>query len=259
MTTRVLPVKIDRGSGPAVVLLHGLGNNHRSWSYVYEKCPPSIRVIALDLLGFGDAPKPKLKYTPSDHADAVIATLEKLKLSEVVLAGHSMGCIIAIEVAAKRPDLVKQLVLAGAPLYDRQPIRRWYDKLLRSQGLYFALFEVIAKNPDALQVSGKLADDLVPFVRGMEITDETWPAFRASLEHTIMQYATLPKLSKIKTPTLFLNGVLDFFIIRRNARHAARRNPRFIHVKTVLGPHELTPYQGRRVARILARYAKKTD
>ena len=68
MATHLLPVKVDRGNGPAVVLLHGLGNNHKSWSYVLEHLGSSVRVIALDLLGFGDAPKPDVEYTPADHA-----------------------------------------------------------------------------------------------------------------------------------------------------------------------------------------------
>ena len=55
----------------------------------------------------------------------------------------------------------------------------------------------------------------MPFVKGMEITDETWPAFRASLEHTIMQFKTFKQLTHLKTPVVLLNDLLDFCIIRR--------------------------------------------
>lgn len=257
MATHLLPVKVDRGNGPAVVLLHGLGNNHKSWSYVLEHLGSSVRVIALDLLGFGDAPKPDVKYTPADHAEAVISTLDSLGVKDALIAGHSMGCIVAIEVASRRPDLVSQLVLAGAPLYQRAPHASLADRLLHTEGIYFSIFTVIKNNPDATKFAGKVADELVPFVRGMEITDETWPAFRKSLSHTIMQYETYGKVTKLQIPTLFLNGLLDFFIIRRVNTRAVHANRRYLRAKTMLGPHELTPRAGRRIARIITRLAHK--
>ena len=104
--THLLPVKFDKGTGAPLVLLHGLGTNYKSWQFVLEHIDyTKHRVIALDLLGFGDAPKPKtITYTPQDHVDAIIATLDKLGIKKAAFAGHSMGCIIAIELAATHPD-----------------------------------------------------------------------------------------------------------------------------------------------------------
>ena len=72
--THLLPVKFDKGTGAPLVLLHGLGTNYKSWQFVLEHIDyTKHRVIALDLLGFGDAPKPKtITYTPQDHVDAII-------------------------------------------------------------------------------------------------------------------------------------------------------------------------------------------
>ena len=258
MKNYLLPAKIDRGHGHAVVLLHGLGNNHKSWSFVLEHLDDSVRVIVPDLLGFGDAPKPNIDYTPADHAEAVIATLDSLGIKQALIAGHSMGCIVAVEVATQRPDLVSQLVLAGAPLYRRQPRKSLLDKLLHTEGLYFSIFTIIKDNPEAVKTGGTIADELVPFVKGMEITDETWPAYRKSLENTIMQFKTFGKVGELKTPTLFLNGLLDFFIIRRVNRAAVRLNRRYLRSKTLIGPHELTPRAGRRIANIIMKIAKNT-
>ncbi len=259
MANHLLPVKVDRGKGPVVVLLHGLGNNHKSWSYVLKHLGSSVRVIVPDLLGFGDAPKPKVKYTPVDHAEAVIATLDKLGVNDALIAGHSMGCIVAVEIAARRPDLASQLVLAGVPVYQREPRSGWMDRLFHTEGFYFSIFNVIKNNPEATKFAGKVADDIAPFVKGMEITDETWPAFRASLEHTIMQFETYGKLTQLEMPALFLNGLLDFFIIRRVNNRAVRANRRYLRAKTLLGPHELTPREGRRIARIITRLARRTS
>lgn len=258
MTNHLLPVKVDHGNGPAVVLLHGLGNNHKSWSYVLKHLDDSVRVIALDLLGFGDAPKPDIEYTPTDHAQAVIDTLDSLGVKQAVIAGHSMGCIIAIEVARLRPDLAHQLILAGAPIYRRAPRASLVDKLFHTEGIYFSIFTIIKNNPDATKFAGKLVEDLAPFVKGMEITDETWPAFSRSLSHTIMQFKTYDQLIQLKTPALFLNGLLDFFIIRRVNNRAVRANRHYLRRKALLGPHELTPREGRRIARVIERLAHST-
>jgi pimeloyl-ACP methyl ester carboxylesterase len=257
MASYILPIKVDQGDGPAVVLLHGLGNNHESWSYVLEHFDNTVRVVAFDLLGFGDAPKPAIKYTPADHAQAVIDTLDSIGVKGAVIAGHSMGCIVAIEVAAKRPDLVCHLVLAGAPLYQRRPRRGFFARLFHAESLYFRIFDIAADYPEALKATGKLADDLIPFVKGMEITDETWPAFRASLENTITQYETYRTATKLEVPALFLNGIFDFFIIRRVNQRAVRANRHYLRSKTMLGPHELTPRQGKHVARIITSIAKR--
>lgn len=250
--TQGLPVKIDKGSGTPLVLLHGLGNNHKSWSYALEHIDyKKWRVIGVDLLGFGDAPKPDMQYTPKDHADAVLATLDELGIDTVVIAGHSMGCLVAIDIADRHPKRVKHLVLFGAPLYKQKPRSGWWCNLTRAEGLYFALFSVVKKNPDAMKAGGEIIDELIPFVKGMEITEETCPAYKKSLAHTIMQYQSYKQAARLKVPSLFVNGLLDFFIIRRNARIVRRANPRYVRIKRVLGPHELTPRQGRTVARLL--------
>lgn len=252
--THILPVKIDKGTGTPLVLLHGLGNNHKSWSYVLDHLDyTGWRVIALDLLGFGDALKPEVAYTPQDHADAVLATLDDLGIDTAVIAGHSMGCIVAIDIAHRYPKRVKHLALFGAPLYKQQPRGGWWRKLTRAEGRYFSLFEAVKKNPDAIQVGGKIADELVPFVKGMEITDETWPAYKKSLENTIMLHKSYQQATNLTVPTLFINGLLDFFIIRRNIQAIKKANKRQVRIRRVMGPHELTPRQGRTAARIIDR------
>lgn len=248
-----LPVRLDKGTGShTLVLLHGLGNNCKSWEFVLEHLDyTKWRVIAFDLLGFGDAPKPHIDYTPDAHADAVLATLDSLGIQQAVFAGHSMGCIVALDLAARYPKRARQLALFGAPLYKRKPRNTWWRKLTRAEGAYFTIFEIVRQNPDAIQAGGKIANELVPFVKGMEITNETWPAYKSSLEHTIMQYETYAQATKLTVPTLFINGRLDFFIIRRNVRDVRRANRAHVRVKRVLGPHELTPAQGKTAARII--------
>lgn len=248
-----LPVKVDHGDSEiALVLLHGLGNNHLSWTYVDKQLQESpYRVVIPDLLGFGDAPKPESKYTPKDHADAVITTIDKLGLKRVVLAGHSMGCIVAVEIAKQRPDLVKRLVLLGAPLYKKLPRGGWRSKLSRAENGYFTIFNYLKKNPDVTITAATGADIMLPALKGMEITDETWPAFRASLHNTIMQIETYKDIKTIRVPTLLIYGTLDVFVIKKHLKSLARANRRYVKYKKTLGPHEITPLEGKYIAKLL--------
>ncbi len=256
MSNFVLPVQIDRGSGTVIVLLHGLGNNHSSWEFVLEHLDYSrCRVIAVDLLGFGDAPKPSVEYSLEDHSEAVAATLQQLGIEKAVIAGHSMGSTIALDLATRHPELVERLVLFGAPLYRAKPRAGRLRDLLRTEGLYFSLFELVQRSPQAVQAGGELAEEYVPFVKGMEITEETWPAYRQSLQHSIMQYESFRQARALKIPALFVNGIFDFFIIRRNISRLRFLNREFVRVKRTRGPHELTPAQGKVAAKIITRIA----
>jgi pimeloyl-ACP methyl ester carboxylesterase len=258
MSADKLPLKVEKGQGQTLVLLHGLGNNYKSWTYLLEKIDlKRFRVLVPDLLGFGDAPKPDVAYTVQDHANAVIDMLDQQGITDAFIAGHSMGCLVAIEVAHKRPDLAKQLILLGAPLFKRMPKRRSWKKFLHVEGTYFTIFNLLKDNPELTITAAKSADTLLPFLHGMEITEETWVPFRRSLTKTIMQTDSYHTVSALKVPTLMVYGVLDFFVSKSNLKKAARKNRQYVKVATMMGPHEITPFQGKRIARVLKKLLKK--
>jgi len=218
-----LPVKVDRGAGPPVVLLHGLGNNYRSWTYVLEKLDDTKnRVIALDLLGFGDAPKPAgILYTTDDHAAAVIGTLDRL-------------------------------VLLGSPVFRKITLKKNPLRFWERESSYLGIFRLISEQPDVTITAAEGLDTVAPMVKGMEITEETWPAFKKSLEHVIMQTTGYTDLEKLTLPTELVYGKLDAFVISRNLRAVARHN-RWLTYSTLLGPHEISPLQGQKIADLIQR------
>ena len=97
---------IERGEGPPLMLLHGASLSSEAWSYQLRDLAPNHRVIALDLRGHGLSTAGHEGVTISAMADDVDEVLIALDLSDVVLAGHSMGGMVCLRLARHHPELV---------------------------------------------------------------------------------------------------------------------------------------------------------
>ena len=104
----------DTGSGPVVVLLHGLGGNSANWAFNTPALAQKFRVIVPDQVGFGRSDKPLINYRVATYVDFLDKFLAGLKIERVSLVGNSMGGWIAASYALKYPAKVERLVLADA-------------------------------------------------------------------------------------------------------------------------------------------------
>ena len=151
---------------PALVFIHGLGDEADSWRHVIPLlCANGCRCIAPDLPGFGRSLW-RGKITVKRHADAVIKLIEECGVSEAVLIGSSMGCGIAELAAIKRPDLIHSLILVDGcfPVEKRMSAatliegitfigRRWYRKFRQNhegawKSLYFYYHDLDAMSEE---------------------------------------------------------------------------------------------------------------
>jgi len=98
-------------SGRKLVLLHGAGSNGHAWHYQYEHLGNRHSPIALDLPGHGRSSGVVGLRTVEDYAAFTLAFLDVLKLNSAVVAGHSMGGAVAMELALRHPTRVEALVL----------------------------------------------------------------------------------------------------------------------------------------------------
>ncbi len=104
------------GSGPAMVLVHGLGGAHVNWMSVGERLARHARVVAIDLPGFGRTPTEG--DSASIHANRALLTrfVERVMGGSAVLVGNSMGGLISLMTAAEAPERVNGLVLVNPAL-----------------------------------------------------------------------------------------------------------------------------------------------
>ncbi len=125
------------GSGPVVVLLHGYMASSKYWQQVIEKIGRQHRIISLDLLGFGDSPKPACsRYDYDAQLRSIDATLDSLDVVEpFILVGHSMGALVALRYASTRKQRVCKLLLANMPIFlDSLTARR---EILNTNFFYY--------------------------------------------------------------------------------------------------------------------------
>ncbi|HLX47783.1 MAG TPA: alpha/beta hydrolase [Streptosporangiaceae bacterium] len=98
---------------PPMVLLHALGEQAGSWAPVTARFAAHYRVVAVDLRGHGRSDWPGA-YSFQLMRDDVTALIDRLGLGKVVLAGHSMGGMVAYLTAMTRPDQVSRLIVEDA-------------------------------------------------------------------------------------------------------------------------------------------------
>ncbi|MFM9036025.1 MAG: alpha/beta fold hydrolase [Mycobacterium sp.] len=102
------------GSGPALLLIHGIGDNSTAWEPVHAQLARRFTVIAPDLLGHGQSDKPRADYSVAAYANGMRDLLSVLGIDKVTVVGHSLGGGVAMQFAYQFPAMIDRLILVGA-------------------------------------------------------------------------------------------------------------------------------------------------
>jgi len=210
----------DVGSGPVVVLLHGLGSRKEDWLPVLEPMAQKYRLLVPDQIGFGRSEKPLLDYSVQTYVDFLNEFLRQLKVEKASLVGESLGGWIAGLYVAEMGGgahliPVEKLVLVDAaglkqdkPIPDLNP-----SSLAAMRGLMEAVFyDTNWLNEDALR---KIFTDKLAVHDGYTV--------RSFLGNPTRETERLDdRLASIKVPTLVTWGKQDKLLpIAAGERYAA--------------------------------------
>ena len=91
------------GSGPALLLIHGIGDNSVAWDPIHSRLARRFTVIAPDLLGHGQSDKPRADYSVAAYANGMRDLLSVLGIDQVTVIGHSLGGGVAMQFAYQFP------------------------------------------------------------------------------------------------------------------------------------------------------------
>ena len=102
------------GSGPVLVLIHGITSTSATWAYVLPSLAEHFTVIAPDLIGHGESAKPRGDYSLGAYAAGIRDLLIALGHQRATLVGHSLGGGVAMQLAYLFPELCERLVLVSS-------------------------------------------------------------------------------------------------------------------------------------------------
>ncbi|HTT81198.1 MAG TPA: alpha/beta hydrolase, partial [Stellaceae bacterium] len=102
-------------SGALLIWAAGWGQSHLELLPLAEAARRCGRSILLDLPGFGAAPPPPAAWSTADYADAAAEWLAGMPAARPIWIGHSFGCRVGLQLAARHPELVAGLFLIAAP------------------------------------------------------------------------------------------------------------------------------------------------
>jgi pimeloyl-ACP methyl ester carboxylesterase len=196
----------DRGSGPAVLFLHGWGADFSLFAPFLDRAADGgRRACALDLPGFGQSAEPTEGWGLDDYADFVLRFLGKLEIGSAVLVGHSFGGSVAVKIAvresAARPGIPKLVLVNGAGIRRKKTLRQRAGLLA-----YKTARRVLSLGPLRKRFAGFL--ESWRNRRASEDYRNASPRMRECLVKTVSEDLT-PLLPSIPCPTLLVWGEND--------------------------------------------------
>ncbi len=102
------------GEGPAILLIHGIGDSSATWTDLIPHLAQTNTVIAPDLLGHGRSDKPRADYSVAAYANGMRDLLAVLGIERATVIGHSLGGAVAMQFAYQYPQMVERLVITSS-------------------------------------------------------------------------------------------------------------------------------------------------
>ena len=208
----------DEGSGDkTLVFVHGLSSNLDSWKKNLQGLTGNYRCIAIDLPGYGKSSRSKTDYSLAEYAKVLNDLVDKMKLSNVVLVGHSMGGQIAMHSVLKYPQTYQKLILiapAGIETFTEQEaavmksaytpamvVNTSDEQILANYKLNFYSFPEEAQSMVDDRIAMKEAEDFPDYAETV-----------VNNIHAMLEEPVIDEIQSIKIPVLMIFGRNDMLI-----------------------------------------------
>jgi pimeloyl-ACP methyl ester carboxylesterase len=214
-----------QGSGPAVVLIHGLGAYSFSWRDTVAALSGHFTTYAVDLLGFGGSATPPKSYTAEAQADAVRDFIKAQGLSNPVIIGHSMGGAVCLYLAtqAGAPSLKKMVLLA--PVTSPPKPSAGGTSTAPSAGMDLPTALVTHALEEAYAVRTRItASQIAGYAKGLSSSSQQEAFFMHTSKLGEVSFSA-SKLAGIKIKTLIIWGEDDKVLCIKRGKELERALP----------------------------------
>jgi 3-oxoadipate enol-lactonase len=215
------------GEGEPLVLVHSLGANQAMWRDQVPAFATRYRVLTYDICGFGGTAGPvEGEYSVALFAQDLYQLIKELGLTPALLVGHGLGAQVALELAMRRPEAVKGLVLSGSAA-GVAPTPTAVERRQRALALLEAneVAQVALETATASFSPGFAAAHPDRFAGFVEIERANDPAQVASVLRAVLGPRSAWGLHRLACPVLVLAGEADAFVPREAAEAAAAAIP----------------------------------
>lgn len=244
-----------------VVFLHGISADSGTWRTTLRQISKdpdlqNLRLVAFDLLGFGKSLKADwLKYDEAEYNKILNNTLSHLHAKgELILIGHSMGCLIAANYVSNYESAlpIAGLILVSPPVLMAGELAKLPDKVYTKS---YASLHKIATDVPAAEVVAKIAQKFTSF-RSDYMKSK---GFARSMDEIILNRHNYQTFTNLHVPTLIIHGHFDPLVMGQNLRRVAKHNPRYVRYVSVIGQHDISVGKRAKIIAELKKYLKESN
>lgn len=234
-----------------LIFIHGIGMSKRMWRQIDRHFQANCQIVKVDLLGHGQSSDAKwLKYNLRDQARSLFLTLFKNNQlfddKPVIIVGHSLGSLVAVEFADRYPEHLDQLVLISPPIYLQA------DNL--KEDLLCKSYQTLLSNDKFLSLTLKLGQIFFGLKSSSDVKSQQ--AFAKSLQKAILEQDVFNKLRQIKLPVSIIYGIFDPVIVADNFTDLPNLNAK-ISLESTWAFHNLHGLLAQKTIRRLKRVIKQ--
>lgn len=237
------------GSGPAIVMIHGLGGSHLNWELVAPDLAADYHPYALDMRGFGLTPLDGQSASLSSQVQLLARFIHQVAGGPVVLFGNSMGGLISMMLAANHPNLVERLVLLGpalpmrstrnvnratltrlglpaVPWIGEEAVRR-FATMGSPEERVDLTWGIVTARPNRIDdVTRANAVEMTRLRDTMEWAPDAYCGAIRSITATLSRRRSFRDMvHRIASPTLLIHGMLDEIVHFEGAEWLAQERP----------------------------------
>ena len=194
---------------PPVMIVHGLYGSGKNWGVIAKRLSDQFFVITVDLRNHGDSPWLDT-HNYNVMADDLVEVINSLNIKPNVI-GHSMGGKAAMVLALKRPNLVRNLIIA-----DIAPVKYEHDQSQFIEAMQKVDLSKVEKRSDATLALSKFVEDKSLqnfFTQSLDIKAKRWKLNLKVLRSEMSEILSFPKIeSEFSGHSLFLKGEKSDYI-----------------------------------------------